>query len=617
MMGGFLNIIIIWIGFFFPITSEGTVWKNDSIATTIHSSVKKSQTIEVTDSYDIINSHDVRVTVFHPEGLNHAQIIIPYDDLTEIISFSGTILNPLTGKAIQKLRLKDLQDRSWISDFSVFEDNRLKYLSIHSGSFPLEVSYQVSTKTKGNFNIPSWYPNPHAHQKVVEANLKVIYPKDKGIRYLPVNLNATPNERDSLGVAILEWQEDALTTYPDGDAETHKAFLRLAPQQFAMEGYASTMDDWQGLGKWINLLNRGKDVLPEEAKQLVARLTEGLQTDQEKISVLYQYLQDNYRYVSIQLGIGGWMPMAAKEVYQLKYGDCKALTMLMKAMLKEADINSFYSLIKAGSTEKDIVVDFPSNQFNHVILQVPSSDTLWLECTSRILPAGFLGDFTMNRTALVIDEEGGYLKRTPDYQSPQYNRLKSHSEIILLENGEAELSQSLEFEGFGAMPLLQMDFQKNQKDIQKQLYAHLSVPGGLYMNHFDLQPLKENHIPAARLTHHSHLEKFYQSTAKRIMITPNLKQITPEEIANKNMVLEEVILIKTPSHLEGENLLPITTQDPLFDYLKEMSYDSGQLSIKRILTLHFPEDTTKEAISQTLAHIRKLDLQPILLKKLN
>lgn len=616
-MGGFLNVIFIWMGLVIPASSEALARKTDSIATPIHSSVEKSQIIEIRDSYEIINSHDVKVTVFHPEGLNHAQITIPYDELTEIISFSGTVRNPLTGKTIQKLRLKDLHDRSWISDFSVFEDNRLKYLTIHSGTFPLEVSYQVSTKTKGNFNIPSWYPNPHAHQKVMKANLKVIYPKDKGVRYLPVNLKATPDERDSLGVAIIEWQEDTMTTYANGDAEASKAILRLAPQQFAMEGYASTMDDWQGLGKWINLLNRGKDILPEEAKELVARLTEELQTDQEKIGALYQYLQDNYRYVSIQLGIGGWMPMTAQEVYQLKYGDCKALTMLMKAMLKEAGIESYYSLIKAGSNEKDIEVNFPSNQFNHVILQVPSSDTLWLECTSRILPAGFLGDFTMNRTALVVDEDGGYLKRTPDYQSSQYNRLKSHSEVTLLENGEAELSQNLEFEGFGAMPFVQMDFKKDQKEIQKQLYTHLATSGGLYMNHFDLQIIKENSIPTARLTHHSHLEKFYQSTAKRIMITPNLKQITSAEVPNRNLFLEEVILVNTATGLEGENLASTILQDPLFDYDKQLSYDNGQLTINRTLTLHFPEDTTQEAISQALARIRKLDLQPILLKKLN
>lgn len=149
MKGGLLSVIFIWIGWVIPSSVEAAAWKMDSIATAIYSAVEKSQVIEITDSYDIINSHDVKITVFHPEGLNHAQITIPYDELTDIVSFSGTIQNPLTGKTIQKLRLKDLHDRSWIADFSVFEDNRLKYLTIHSGTFPLSL-YRSSSSSKSS-----------------------------------------------------------------------------------------------------------------------------------------------------------------------------------------------------------------------------------------------------------------------------------------------------------------------------------------------------------------------------------------------------------------------------------------------------------------------------------
>ena len=616
-MGGFLNVILIGLGSFFLAPSEGMVSEMDSLPIPVYSLVEKSQTIQITENYEILHSQEVKVTVLHEEGLKHAQILLPYDDLTKIESFSGTVRDPVTGKMIQKIRLKDLHDRSWIADFSVFEDNRLKYLSIHSGSFPLEVSYVVNTRTQGNFSIPSWNPSPYAHQKVVEATLEVSYPKDMGIRYLPININAEPKQLDTLGRAVLRWKEDKLAPYGSDFPEEDKAVLRLAPQQFSMEGYSSVMNDWQGLGRWINLLNKDKDLLPDEAKQLVAQLVLGLETDEEKVSVLYQYLQDNYRYVSIQLGIGGWMPMAAHDVYQLKYGDCKALTMLMKAMLKEVGINSYYSLINAGSTNNDLELDFPSNQFNHVILQVPAADTLWLECTSRVLPVGFLGDFTMDRTTLVIDESGGYLHRTPDYHSLRYNQLKSTSEIILLKNGEAQMSQNLEFGGFGAIPFLQMDFQNDRTEIQKQLYSHLTAAGGLYLNNFDLKVTKENGIPTAHLTHHSNLEKFYQSTSKRIMITPNLKQVTLDEIPNRNMLLEETISIKTPAGLEEENLFPIHLQDPLFDYNKEVSYQNGQITLNRILTLHFSDDTTQEAKFLALAKIRKLDLQPILLKKVN
>jgi hypothetical protein len=88
----------------------------------------------------------------------------------------------------------------------------------------------------------------------------------------------------------------------------------------------------------------------------------------------------------------------------------------MFSLLKEAGIKSYYTLIKAGENKNSLLADFPSNQFNHIIVCVPQAkDTVWLECTSQTLPAGYLGGFTSNRNALLVDENGGTLVHTPVY----------------------------------------------------------------------------------------------------------------------------------------------------------------------------------------------------------
>mgnify|MGYP001126063175 FL=1 len=97
------------------------------------------------------------------------------------------------------------------------------------------------------------------------------------------------------------------------------------------------------------------------------------------------------RYISVQIGIGGWKPISAEEVDENKYGDCKGLTNYTKALLRTVGIESNYCVVSAGSEIKDISEDFPSMQGNHVILNIPQEgkSDLWLECTSQDTPFNF------------------------------------------------------------------------------------------------------------------------------------------------------------------------------------------------------------------------------------
>src|SRR5690606_4540730 len=100
------------------------------------------------------------------------------------------------------------------------------------------------------------------------------------------------------------------------------------------------------------------------------------------------------------------------------YGDCKALSNYMVALLGSVGIKGYYSLIMAGENFTPLQTDFPSSQFNHVVVAVPNgSDTLWLECTSQTQPFGYLGSFTDDRYALMILDDGATLVKTGSYGS--------------------------------------------------------------------------------------------------------------------------------------------------------------------------------------------------------
>jgi hypothetical protein len=187
-------------------------------------------------------------------------------------------------------------------------------------------------------------------------------------------------------------------------------------------------------------LHNGVNTLTPEREAEIRKMTDSIKTDKGKAKFLYNYLQQNTRYVSVQLGIGGWKPFAATFVDQKKYGDCKALATYMHALLKAVNIPSYCAVINAESNKEPADLNFPFNYFNHEILCIPfKGDTTWLDCTMTTQQFGKLGPFTENRRALLVTEDGGKLVNTPR-STMQDNQFNSQVHLVLDEDGGAKAS---------------------------------------------------------------------------------------------------------------------------------------------------------------------------------
>src|SRR5699024_6485743 len=84
--------------------------------------------------------------------------------------------------------------------------------------------------------------------------------------------------------------------------------LYFAPSEFTYDKTQGNMQDWPRFGVWMDGLLAGRGQLPLALQTEVHALTDTIPDKREKIEALYHYLGRTTRYVSIQLGIGGWQP---------------------------------------------------------------------------------------------------------------------------------------------------------------------------------------------------------------------------------------------------------------------------------------------------------------------
>ncbi len=356
----------------------------------------------------------------------------------------------------------------------------------------------------------------------MQASFTVVAPKGFGIRYRPIAIteetqifHEDKNDRYEWKVSLLKASKDEAFTAAD---ENHFPKLRLAPVKFEIEGYKGDMSSWNTYSQFINLLNVGRDDITPSLKAKAAELTQDCKDDHCKVEKIYSFLQNNTRYVGVQLGIGSWQPIKASDVEAHKYGDCKALTNYMQTMLKSVGIASIYTLVHAGDDVVPIQTDFPDNQFNHVFVCVPlQNDTLWLECTSQNRPINYLGDWTDDRDVLLVTPEGGKIAHTRAY-SLNDNLLSTRYNIKLDDTGGAQLESSIFYKGILFDKVSNLE-DKSKDEQKKWLLEKIELPG-FDVQSFDFQFMKSS-VPSAREKYSLKMEKYGSKSGKRIFFQPN------------------------------------------------------------------------------------------------
>ena len=418
-----------------------------------------SQTVDavVVQSTTEVDCRDMRNTriseqrvyrLLHERANDMAQFVIGCSKWQKLTDFNGQVTDA-TGKVIRKFKKGELTRSDLSLGFA--EDIYTLSLDYTPPSYPITIEFNwVSEANNGNFGFPTFAPVEAYNTQVEHASYVLTAPAEMACRYLCRNTAAQVTQ-STLGDGRIRYEAhmdnlSAIDNEPySPPARVILPHILWAPGKFEFHGVPGDMKTWQGFGAWnYSLISEQQELSPEFKKQLYA-MTDTCRTDRSKVEVIYNYLAQTTRYVSIQLGIGGWQPFPATEVCRTGFGDCKGLTNYLCAMMHEVGLPANYVVIR--SDQRRLVTEFPSNQFNHAIAQVPlPGDTLWLECTaSAFVPLGYVHESIAGNDALLIDDNGGHLIKLPSY-TPEQNVSYNRAHVTLQDDGSATVDINLRYE---------------------------------------------------------------------------------------------------------------------------------------------------------------------------
>jgi hypothetical protein len=407
-----------------------------------------SETNVVVLSTDKIKTTERRAyKILRPEGRNQGMVGVAFNSHQKVSSLHGWSI-PAQGKDYE-VKDKDAFETG-VNNDDVFTDVKVKRLRIPGSDVGNIVGYEYEKEEQPMVLQDIW--GFQEEVPVRESHYSLQLPP--GWELKASWLNYPEIKPVSSGNNQWQWAiNDVKGVRPEGQMPPIQGVLGAMFVSFfppggpALNGFSN----WEQMGAWYRNLTSGRTDASPDVKQKVALLTASAPTTLAKMKAIAEFMQRDIRYVEIRLGIGGWQPHTAPDIFTHKYGDCKDKVTLMMSMLHEIGIQSFYVLI---NTERgSITPQTPAyTGFDHAIVAIKLPDDvsspslvstiqhprlgkmLFFDPTWEKIPFGEIGGYLQANWGLLVTPEGGELVELPK-QPPAMNGIQRTAKLELSSSG--------------------------------------------------------------------------------------------------------------------------------------------------------------------------------------
>jgi hypothetical protein len=352
-------------------------------------------------------------------------------------SFEGVVRDTL-GNVLYSVDLDDVRSVAPFTEFRLYSGDAIRAVELAAPQPPYVFEARWRVEIDNPFFWPDWvFGDRYPRQRAV---YRVAIPPRNDIRYRQVALSLIQSEEREPRRRVFTWKLNDWEPGSLNAKENHAVvpLLYVAPVEFRVGRRKGRTDSWDALGQWYWDLTEGRLGLDDDQLERVDRQIADMVSPRAQAAALKDWVSDRWRYVAIEVGLGGWQPHPAKEVFDNRYGDCKDVVFLWISMLRERGVDAFPALIRSRNP-LPIDPTFPKDWFDHVVaMAVINGDTLWADPSDRHYRLGTLPHSCEARWALVVGEFGGQLVRTPCRPAAE-NRRTMHC------RGQLDMDGNLEF----------------------------------------------------------------------------------------------------------------------------------------------------------------------------
>jgi hypothetical protein len=433
------------------------------------------------------------------------------------------------------------------------------------------------------------------------------------------------------------WQHEehwfnAVAPTPVVDSATHWQFANVAaikdePSMPSWRGIAGRMEvnlipprdsadgrshrTWTDVSRWYAALAAPRTAATPQLQAKTAELTNGRTAAFDRVRAIAAFAQKDVRYVAIEIGVGGYQPHAAGEIFANRYGDCKDKVTVLRTMLRQTGIESYYVLV---NTNRDAVTrDFASmTSFNHAIIAIKLPDDapkelyaayvhpqlgrlLLFDPTSTSTPLGSLPSYLQQNRGLLVTDNGGELLELPAHPADA-NRLQIAGTMNLAADGTLDGEVAETRSGWLAAGwrshLLSLSEPERKKYLERRLNNTLTQQTLKTWSVDNVDDLSKDLVIHYTFT----APKYARRAAGMLLVRPRVVgyPTTPLDLKERKYAYEtdgpyvEVndLTITLPPGLAADELPPAQSiKTPAISYSSESKLDAGTLRYHRQLRM--------------------------------